>query len=986
MSRTNRETLSQALAANSTISHYRIVSQIGVGGMGEVYLAQDTKLDRKVALKILPEAVASKRHRMHRFVQEAKAASALNHPNIITIYEIDESDTRHFIALEFIDGQTLRSRMRYSELKLDQVLDFAIQTARALSAAHEAGIVHRDIKPENIMIRRDGIVKVLDFGLAKLTEPTPTSEVDMEAPTSAAITEPGQVIGTTTYMSPEQARGREVDARTDIFSLGVLIFEMVTQRLPFEGSNKTEILASILSDKATPPLARYSREAPDELERIVQKALAKEREQRYQSAKDLLIDLRQLRKRLEVDAELERTLADRSIVPNTDALSHAPITAPAESSISQTRPTSSVEYIVNQVKGHKRGALTTLAIVIVAVLAVGSLLYFKSTRASALTEKDTIVLADIANTTGDPVFDGTLKQGLAVQLEQSPFLNIFSDQRVRETLRFMNRSPDERVTKEIAREICQRQSLKAFLTGSIANLGSHYVIALEAVNAQTGDAIAREQVEAESKEQVLSALGNAATTLRKKLGESLNSIQKYDVPIHQATTSSLDALKAYSVGFDTQLKGKYLDAIPFFKQATQTDPNFARAYAAMSSMYYNTRQYDLAAEAARKAYELRDRVGEYERLYITQIYYDNATGELDKYIDNLELWKRTYPRDSAPHNNLAVKYNELGQFDKAAEEAREAIRLNPNSASGHSLLASSAVGLNHFDEAKQIIRQALSQKLENLRMHQNLYRIAFAQGDAAGVKNEVDWATGKPEQYAAQSWQGESAAFSGQLRKAKEFSSTSIDMAERRDLKEVAAQLAAGAAARNAQLNDCGSVKDQTERALQLSHDRITLSLSAQALAICGDALQTKTLVDELARRFPTDSLINQVRIPLIQAHVEMQRGNSSQAIQVLEKTRLYGRSILFPIAYVRGQAYLTQKKGAEAAAEFQQILDNRGWSALSYFYPLAYVGIARAAVLQGDTAKARKAYEDFFVLWKDADPDLPILIEAKKEYEKLFS
>ena len=950
-----------------------------------MYLAQDTKLDRKVALKILPEAVASKRHRMHRFVQEAKAASALNHPNIITIYEIDETDSRHFIALEFIDGQTLRSRMRYSEPKLDQVLDVAIQTARALSAAHEAGIVHRDIKPENIMIRRDGIVKVLDFGLAKLTEPTPKSEVDMEAPTSAALTEPGQVLGTTTYMSPEQARGREVDARTDIFSLGVLIFEMVTQRLPFEGSNKTEILASILSDKATPPLARYSREAPDELERIVQKALAKEREQRYQSAKDLLIDLRQLRKRLEVDAELERTMADRSIAPTSDILPPAPQTTQAASTTLQTRPTSSAEYIVNQVKGHKRGALM-LAILFVAVLAVGSFWYFKSTRASALTEKDSIVLADFANSTGDAVFDGTLKQGLAVQLEQSPFLNIFSDQRVRETLRFMNRSPDERITKDIAREICQRQSLKAFLAGSISNLGSHYVIALEAVNAQTGDVIAREQVETDTKEQVLSVLGDAATTLRKKLGESLNSIQKYDVPIHQATTSSLDALKAYSVGFDTQLKGKYLDAIPFFKQATQTDPNFARAYAAMSSMYYNTRQYDLAAEAARKAYELRDRVSEYERLYITQIYYDNATGELDKYIDNLELWKRTYPRDSAPHNNLAVKYNELGQFDKAAEEAREAIRLNPNSASGHSLLASSAVGLNHFDEAKQIIGKALSQKLENLRMHQNLYRIAFAQGDAAGVKNEIDWATGKPEQYAAQSWQGESSAFSGQLRKAKEFSSTSIEMAERRDLKEVAAQLAAGAAARNAQLHDCGSVKDQTTKALQLSHDRITLSLSAQALAICGDTGQTQTLVDELAKRFPTDSLINQVRVPLIEAHVAMQRGNAAQAIQLLEKTRLYGRNILFPIAYLRGQAYLAEKKGADAAAQFQEILDNRGWSPVSYFYPLAYVGLARAAVLQGDTAKARKAYEDFFALWKDADPDLPILIEAKKEYEKLSS
>ncbi len=682
--------MNRELSAGTTLSHYRIVSKLGAGGMGEVYLAQDTKLDRKVALKILPSDVASRHDRMKRFVQEAKSASALNHPNIITIYEIDESDDRHFMAIEFIDGQTLRSRLLSTPpMKIGEVLDVAIQSARALSAAHEAGIIHRDIKPENIMIRRDGIVKVLDFGLAKLTEPTSASIVDCEAPTTALNTEPGMVLGTTIYMSPEQARGLELDSRTDIFSLGILIYEMVTGRLPFEGSSKFEIVASILSDKEAPPLARYSREAPAELERIVEKVLAKERDQRYQSAKDLLIDLRRVKKRLELDAEMERTMpSEKFVVPHAERIRFATETAAAEVRPTHTAASSSAEYIVNQVKLHKRGALITLGMLVVATLAAGVFWYFKSAPAGALTERDTIVLADFANATGDPVFDGTLKQGLAVQLEQSPFLNIFSDQRVRETLRFMNRSPDERITKEIAREICQRQGFKAFLAGSISNLGSHYVITIEATNAQTGDTITREQVEAESKEQVLSALGTAATKIREKLGESLSSIQKYDVPIHQATTSSLDALKAFSVGVEHQLKGKYLEAIPFFKQATETDPNFARAYAAMSSMYYNTRQYDLAADTSRKAYELRDRVGEYERLYITQIYYDNVTGELDKYLETLELWKRTYPRESAPHNNLAVKYNELGQFDKAAEEAREAIRLNPNSASGHSLLAS----------------------------------------------------------------------------------------------------------------------------------------------------------------------------------------------------------------------------------------------------------------------------------------------------------
>ncbi|HEY2972256.1 MAG TPA: protein kinase [Pyrinomonadaceae bacterium] len=974
-----------SLVPGTKLGRYEIRSKIGEGGMGEVYLAVDTKLDRKVALKILPADVASDPGRMHRFVQEARSASGLNHPNIITIYEIDETESGHFIAMEFVEGETLRERMERAPLKLNEAVDVAIRAAGALSAAHDAGIIHRDIKPDNIMIRTDGIVKVLDFGLAKLVERLPTEYVDTEAPTSVPLkSEPGTVIGTAVYMSPEQARGVPVDARTDIFSFGVVLYEMVTGSQPFKGSDTIEILAAILSDREPPPIARYEPDAPPELERIVEKALAKERDERYQSAKDLLIDLRHLKKRLDLDAELKRSKpAEKLQGVRTREIASAPKTALVDSAPPRSAGPSSAEYVINQVKSHKLAAAITLGVLALAVV-LFLIWFFKPTRTAPLTEKDTIVLADFVNTTGDPVFDGTLKQALAVQLEQSPFLNIFSDQRVRETLRFMNRSPEERVTKEIAREICARQQLKAFLTGSISTLGSHYVLTLEASNAQTGDTIALQQAEAESKEQVLSALGSAATKLREQLGESLASVQKYDAPIYQATTSSLDALKIFSMGVEKQLNGKYLDAIPLFKRATEIDPNFARAYAAMSSMYYNTRQYDLAADASRKAYDLRDRVGEYEKFYITQVYYDNVTGELDKYLETLELWKRTYPRDSAPHNNLAVKYTELRQFDKGLEEAREAIRLNPNSASGHSILATCFVGLNRFDEAKEIIRKALSQNLENLTMHQNLYRMAFLQGDAAAMKQEVDWVSGKPEEYAAQTWQGDGAAFSGELRKAKEFSTNAFELAQRRDLKEVASQLAAAAALRDAQFGDCGKVKEQAAKALDLSHDRVTLSLAANALAICGDSGQTKSILDELVKRFPTDTLLNQQRIPLIQAHVELQRGNPTQTLQLLEATRPHGSYLLFPIAYLRGQAFLSLKKGNEAAAEFQTIVDHRGWSALSYFYPLAQLGLARAAVLQGDTSTARKAYQDFFATWKDADADLSVLIDARKEYEKL--
>jgi len=967
------------LEAGTKLSRYEIRSKIGEGGMGEVYLAHDTRLDRKVALKILPSAVASDPSRMHRFVQEAKSASGLNHPNIITIYEIDEVDARHFIAMEFVEGATLRERMDAGPLKLSEAVKIATQTASALAAAHDAGIVHRDIKPDNIMIRRDGIVKVLDFGLAKLVERLPSQFVDSEAPTSIPMkSEPGSVIGTAVYMSPEQARGVPVDSRTDIFSLGVVIYEMVTRSLPFKGADTIEILASILSDKEPLPIARYAPEAPAELERIVEKTVAKERDERYQSARELVIDLRHLKKRLDVNAELGRSTHQEKFAPVTREISSAVKTALADEVSSRSTAT-----IGAQLKTHKRAVAIVLG-VLALVLVLGAFWYFKRKPSPPLTERDTIVLADFINNTGDAVFDGTLKQALAAQLEQSPFLNIFSDQRVRETLRFMNRSPDEHVTKEIAREICQRQGLKAFLSGTISPIGGNYVITLDATNAQTGDTIAIEQSEAGGKEEVISALGTAATKLREHLGESLASIQKYDAPIYEATTSSLDALKFFSMGVEQQLKGKYVEAIPFFRRATEIDPNFARAYGAMSSMYYNTRQYELAAEASRKAYELRERVGEYEKLYITQVYYDNTTGELDKYLQTLELWKRTYPRDSAPHNNLAVKYTELRQFDKGVEEAREAIRLNPNSASGHSILATCFVGLNRLDEAKEIIQKAIAQKLENLTMHQNLYRIAFVQNDAAAMKQEIDWATGKPEEYAAQTWQAEGAAFTGQLRKAQEFSQRASDLAEQRNLKEVAAQITASAALRDAQFGECGRVKEQATRGLVLSHDRVTLSLAANAFAVCGDTGQTNSIIDELSKRFPTDTLINEQRVALMQATLALHNGNSSQALQLLEATRTHGGYLLFPIAYLRGQAYLRDKKGAEATAQFQEILDHRGWSPLSYFYPFAQLGLARAALLQGDTANARKLYQNFLATWKDAEPDLRLLIEAKKEYEKL--
>ena len=848
------------LTNGTKLGRYEIRAKIGEGGMGEVYLAEDTRLRRNVALKILPAEVAADRVRMERFVREAKAASALNHPNIITIYEIDDTDSGHFIAIEYIDGQTLRQKTENSALTIGEVLDIAIQATSALAEAHQAGIVHRDIKPDNIMIRRDGIVKVLDFGLAKLAERTAPDLVDSEAPTSIAIkTEPGVVMGTAVYMSPEQARGLPVDARTDIFSLGIVIYELIARRLPFKGTDRVEVLASVLGDVEPPPLARYAPETPDELQRIVAKSLAKQREQRYQTARDLLDDLQNLKKRLEIDAELERTLPPDAVPPQmrTAEVPAAPKTE-TPAAVTATIPTAAFSEgsLLNRIKTHKRAVAISLGVVMLAVT-LGLAWYFKSSSAAPLNEEDTIVLAEFVNTTGDPVFDGTLKQALAAQLEQSPFLSIFSDSRVREALRLMNRSPDERVTKDIAREISQRHGLKAFLTGSISSIGNNYVVTLEGTNAETGDTIALEQAEAESQEQVLTALGTAATKLREQLGESLASIQKYDKPIHQATTSSLEALKYFSMGVEEQHRGKYLEAIPHFKRATEIDQNFARAYAAMSTMYFNTRQYDLAAEASRKAYELRDRVGEHERLYILEVYYDNVTGELDKYIQTLEEWKRTYPRDASPANNLAVKYNELGLYDKAAAEAREAIRLNPSSASGYSLLAAALVGLNRWDEAKQTMSQAQAQKLETTGMRRTLFRIAFVQGDAALMQQQIDWLSGRPDEYLAQGWQSETAAFMGQAEKSRQFSENAFASAERRGQNDVAAQIAAAAAARNALFGDCARANEQTAKALANTSRPLTVANAANAQAFCGESGQVQTIVSELARRYPTDTVLN---------------------------------------------------------------------------------------------------------------------------------
>jgi len=958
-----------------SLSHYRILSLIGRGGMGEVYLAKDTRLNRRVALKLLPAEFTREAERVRRFIREAQAASALNHPNIITIHEIGQASTEsgavHFIAEEFVEGQTLRQRLAGGRLKLNEAIDLASQIGAALDAAHEAGIIHRDIKPENVMIRHDGYVKVLDFGLAKLTEerqgdketrgqgenpPVPLSP-------SLPLSLPGVVMGTASYMSPEQARGQEVDNRSDLFSLGVVLYEMETGRPPFRGATIADIISAILNREPA-PLSQSVTEAPKEMERIVAKALRKDREERYQNVQDLLLDLKDLRQEL-MKAELGLLNGgsgrrDSATEPN---------------SLRAKPPLFSIR---NPQSAIRIGAI--LAALIIA--AAAAWFYFR--RAPVLTDKDTILLADFDNRTGDEVFDGTLKDGLATQLGQSPFLALFPDMQVRQTLQLMNRSPDERVTDVIAQEICQRRGLKAYLTGSISGLGSHYVITLQAVNAQTGDVIAREQVEAESKEQVLRALSQAASRLRKELGESLSSIQKFDAPLDQTTTSSLEALKFFSLGREQNVKGKWLEAIPFFKRATELDQQFASAYSAISILYYNSGQPGLSAEFAARAFALRDRASELEKLRITLFYYSQVTGELDKTIETLKLYKRTYPRDHRGPTFLADRYLAIGQFEQAVVEARDAVRAAPNSAAPAVNLAEALLRLNQFAEARQAYERALEQQLEATEFHTGLYQLAFIDGDAAAMQRQLDWARSKPDEYAALDWQVQGAAFAGQWRRAQEFSRRAIDLATRNAAKEIAARYATEQALRGAMFGDCRQARAEAASGLNLDRGRISLPRAALATALCGEINQAKALVDELVKRYPADTILSSIWLPLIRSAMEMQRGQANQAIEQLQTTSRYEAAAEFWPPTLRGRAYLKLGLGAEAAAEFQKILEARGQAPMSALYPLANLGLARAAAVSGDGEKARKVYQDFFTAWKGADADLPVLIEAAREDKKL--